>query len=264
MQWILALFRTLRPFVVRDLREQYAGSRLGIAWSLLQPLMLILLYWLVFSAILKIRVPAYAAAGGETPFIVFLLAAMLPWFAFSEGLNRGATAILARRNVVKSVVFPVQVFPVSLVTASFLVNLFAYLFYLVAVTLWRGELQLVALLGVALLLLMQWLTVVGFALLFSSLSVYVQDIQHILTLAVQVMFYTAPILYPISMIPEQYRGFMMLNPFTGYAVGYRDLVLGGVWPEWSILLQLGLFALAVLLLGRYVFQRLQPGFSDVL
>ena len=88
---------------------------------------------------------------------------------------------------------------------------------------------------------------VGFALLFSALAVFVQDIQHVLTLVVQVMFYTAPILYPITMIPEQWRGWIMINPFSAYAVGYRDLVLGGVWPEWTLLLQISIFAFRHLL-----------------
>ena len=111
-------FRLFPPFVGRELREQYAGSLLGVLWSLLQPALLVLLYWWVFSAVLRIRFPEGTALA-DTPFIVFLLSAMLPWFAFQEGLNRAAGAIVARRDMVRKVHFPVLVFPLAAASAAF-------------------------------------------------------------------------------------------------------------------------------------------------
>ena len=94
--------RLLWPFVGRELREPYAGSLLGVTWSLLQPLLFILLYWWVFAAVMRIRFPAGSALA-DTPFIVFLLSALLPWFAFQEGVSRAAGAILNRRDMIRKV-----------------------------------------------------------------------------------------------------------------------------------------------------------------
>ena len=108
----IALLRLTQPFVLREIREQYVGSRLGLAWTVLQPALMVLLYWLVFAKILKLRVPA--VDGREAPFLVFLLSALLPWFAFNESVSRATNAVLAKRDVVKLMQFTLSIFPLSI------------------------------------------------------------------------------------------------------------------------------------------------------
>ena len=133
--------RLFPPFIGRELREQYAGSLLGVVWSLLQPLLFILLYWWVFAAVLRTRFPPGSALA-DTPFIVFLLSALLPWFAFQDGLNRAAGAILNRRDVVRKVHFPVQIFPIVAAAAAYVVHGLSYALFLATFALWRGGLPL--------------------------------------------------------------------------------------------------------------------------
>ena len=92
--------------MARDIKERYAGSVFGILWTFLQPFLFILLYWLVFSQILKIRIRADT---GEIPFIAFLLSGLLPWFVLQEGVVKGASSIIDKRHVIKKVIFPLQI-----------------------------------------------------------------------------------------------------------------------------------------------------------
>ena len=255
--------RLFPPFVGRELREQYAGSLLGVLWSLLQPALLVLLYWWVFSAVLRMRFPEGTALE-NTPFIVFLLSAMLPWFAFQEGLNRATGAIIARRDMVRKVHFPVQVFPLAAATAAFVVHVGIYCGFLAVLALWQGGLSPGALGAIMILLGLQFAVTAGLGLLLASLTVYLRDVAQALGVLLMVLFYTAPILYPLTLVPAQYHGLMYLNPFTTFAEGYRRAVLAGLWPEPMALLGLSLFAGVALVAGVWVFRRLEPGFADVL
>lgn len=263
MQRLLVLLRMLAPFVARDVREQYAGSRLGVTWTVLQPTLLVLLYWWVFSAILQTRLPPLAN-GDEVPFLAFLLASLLPWFAFNDGLLRGAGAILAKRDVVKHLAFPLQLFPLSAVAAAYVTHGTGYLLFLVGYFLWRGHLAPGQVAAILTVLFLQVLATGGLALMLSALTVYLRDVQQILGLVLQVVFYTAPILYPMELVPESLRVLVQLNPFASFALSYQTAILGATWPDGALLFQMGLFATLSLLLGRYLFRRLKPGFSDVL
>ncbi|MDQ5910637.1 MAG: Transport permease protein [Pseudomonadota bacterium] len=255
--------RLFPPFIGRELREQYAGSWLGVVWSLLQPLLFILLYWWVFAAVLRTRFPQDSALA-DTPFIVFLLSALLPWFAFQEGLNRATGAILNRRDVVRKVHFPVRVFPLAAAAAAYIVHGLGYILFLTAFALWQGGLSFTALSAIALLLALQFAVTAGLGLLLAAFTVYLRDIQQILGLALAVMFYTAPILYPLTVVPENFHRLIHLNPFTLFAEAYHSVVLLNVWPGSSVWLGLTLLALGALGAGAYVFQRLESGFADVL
>jgi ABC-type polysaccharide/polyol phosphate export permease len=255
--------RLFPPFISRELREQYAGSLLGVVWSLLQPLLFILLYWWVFAAVLRTRFPQSSALA-DTPFIVFLLSGLLPWFAFQDGLNRAAGAILSRRDMVRKVHFPVSVFPLAAAAAAYIVHGLSYVLFLAALALWQGGLSLTVLCAVLLLLVLQFAVTAGLGLLLGAFIVYLRDIQQVLGLALAMMFYTSPILYPLSLVPEDFHDLVYLNPFTTFVEAYHGVVLLNIWPEPTVWLGLTLLALGVLNLGMYAFRRLEPGFADVL
>lgn len=255
--------RLFPPFVERELKEQYAGSGLGAAWSILQPLLFILLYWWVFSTIMRVKFPPTSALA-DTPFIAFLLSALLPWFAFQEGLIRATNAIVNRRDMVRKVHFPVQVFPLAAATAAFVIHATSFLIFISIFMLWRGEFSLTTWLATLLLLSLQLSITFGLGLLLATLTVYLRDIQQVLSLLLTIFFYTTPILYPITQVPLQFHSLLYLNPFTGLAESYHDAVLLGLWPQSSILLGLTLGASISLSLGIWIFKRLEPGFADVL
>lgn len=253
--------RLLIPFVMRELREQYAGSWLGILWTVIQPALLILLFWWVFSAILRIRIPVEVA--GDLPFLVFLLAGLLPWFAFQEGVMKGTGSLIAHRDVIKKVAFPVKIFPIAALSAGFIIHLCGFILFISVFFIWQGMAWL-TLLALVLLLGLQWLLMAGLVLGLSALTVYIRDIQQVVNALMPAMFYTAPILYPLALVPEHLRWLLLINPFTPYAQSYQNVVLLGQWPAlhtWLVLLTVAALAFG---LGYALFRRLQNGFADVL
>jgi len=260
---LLRVSRLFWPFVGRELREQYAGSFLGVLWSVLQPLLFILLYWWVFAAVLRARFPEGSALA-DTPFIVFLLSVLLPWFAFQEGLSRAAGGIVGRRDMVRKVHFPVQVFPLAAAAAAFVVHGLSYAVFLIVFALWRGGLPLSVVGAVIALLALQFAVTAGLGLALAAFAVYLRDTLQVLGLVLATMFYTAPILYPLTSVPTEFRNLIHLNPFTAFAEAYHGAVLASAWPEPLILVGLVLFAVGALRVGIYVFRRLEPGFADVL
>lgn len=261
MQRLRRLLRLLPPFIWRDIREQYAGSSLGLVWSLVQPLLFILLYWLVFAQIMRIRL------GGtldDIPFIAYLLSGLLPWFAFQDGISKGANAVVSRRDMVKKVHFPVHVFPLAAVTAAFVSHAIGFSVFLLVFVLWRGQVDIAQMALLVVLFGLQLLFVAGLSLCLAAITVYIRDITQIIGIILMALFYTAPILYPLEMVPEGLRSVIALNPFTPIADSYHRLILLGTWPEPQTWLLLVVFAVSSLLVGHYVFKRLEPGFADVL
>ena len=254
----------LLPFVWRDIREQYAGSFLGIIWSLIQPLVFILLYWWVFSKILQIRIPIANDTTDEVPFIAYLLSGLLPWFAFQDGVSKGANAVITRRDMVKKIHFPIYIFPLSSVIAAFISNAIGFSLFLVAFFVWKWQVSGAQLAAIAVLMVLQTSIVAGLSLLLSAITVYLRDMTQVIGILLMAVFYSAPILYPLSLIPDNLQFLVYINPFTVFAEAYHDVVLRDILPNVTTILSILLFAVIVLFLGSYIFKRLEPGFADVL
>lgn len=255
------LYKLLPPLILRDIHERYAGSVIGILWTFLQPLLFIAVYWLVFSEILRIRIHTDT---GEIPFIVFLLSGLLPWFALQEGVLRGTSSIIDKRNVIKKVIFPSELFPLSSVLSAFIHHALGFLIFLIGFFVWRGEVSMFQIASILAILLLQILLASGLALLFSSLCVYLRDIAHILNIGFQVLFYISTILYPLTAVPEKLRTFVFLNPVTSLAESYHNIILYNRHPEIEHLSYLLVITTASVIAGVYTFRKLKKGFSDVL
>ena len=255
--------RLVRVFVWRDLREQYAGTLFGGLWSLFLPLLQVAVYWWVFGFIWALKVPIFGERGGELPFIVFLLAGLLPWLAFQDAINKAAPAILSRGDVLRHGAFPVGVFPVSRCLAAHLVfaGLLACFVLFVRPAVVLAEPLIVP--AVIVLFVVQIVFACGLGVLLAALSVYIRDLPHVLSMILLGVFFTAPILYPLSQVPEAMREWLWLNPFAPFVLGYHALMLEGVLPETRVWLQAGVQAMLACGLGLFVFRRLRPGFADV-
>lgn len=256
--------RMLLVFVGREFREQYAGSLLGSAWGLIQPLTMILVYWFVFGVVWDLRLPEPRTGGGDLPFIVFLLSAMLPWLAFNDALNKAAGAVIARAEVVRHGAFPVGIFPVARLLAAHLIFVPLIVLFALGMQLGGRPLDPSAWLALGVLLVFQLGLAWGAGLLLAAISVYVRDVGHALTLLLMAMFFTAPILYPLTQVPEAMVSWMWINPFTAFAEGYHQILLNGRWPDARVWALAVLWVAVVGLAGRWVFARLRPGFADAL
>ncbi len=234
---------------------------MGIFWTFLQPVLFILLYWLVFSQIMRIRIQTDT---GEIPFLAFMLSGLLPWFALQDGVLRGASSIIERRQIIKKVMFPAELFPLSSVMSSLIHHGVGMILFLAGFFLWRGDVSILQLFSLVALLLVQILLTSGLSLLFSSLSVYLRDLTHVLGVAFQVLFYTTTILYPITSVPQRFKIFILLNPFTPLTEAYHSVILHNRNPDTGQLVYLVFTTAVVFLSGVYVFRKLKRGFADVL
>ncbi len=257
----IKLFKLLPPLLSRDIKERYAGSVFGLLWTFIQPVLFIVLYWLVFAKILKIRIHTNT---GEIPFFVFMLSGLLPWFAFQDGVFRGASSIIDKRHVIKKVIFPVELFPLSSVVSSFIHYSFGIILFISAYFIWKGEVSVIRIIIFILLLCIQILFTSGLSLLLSSLSVYIRDIIHILGVALQVIFYMSTILYPLSAVPEKLKIIIMINPVTVLTEAYHDVILYNKYPEIFMLSYLLLTTFSIFIAGVFLFRKLKKGFADVL
>ena len=251
-------FKLLR----RDFAERYRGSYLGVLWSLLLPLLSLLVFTFFFGVIFKTR---WAGRGdGSLNDLVLILFVGLALYNFlAECLGRAPSLILSHQNYVKNVIFPLEMLPAVMV-ASALLTLVATLLVilLLQVILGAGLTWTILLLpGIVLPLV---LFVLGLSWFLSSLGVYVRDIQQLIVPLVQLMMFLSPVFYPIDALPESIRPWLQLNPLALVIEQTRGIVLFGEPPAWlPYLLCLSASSLAAML-GAYWFVRTRKGFADVL
>ncbi len=249
----------------RDLEARYKGSVLGNLWPLLNQLSQLLIYTYVFSIVLKVKLSLKGLPEDNSViFGLWLFAGLLPWIAFTGGLVQSASSVISQPNLVKKVVFPLALLPLVPILSTFIESAFglAALIVLVAVSSHTLNSTLALL---PLIWLPQLLLTVGLGYLAAGLTVFLRDIPQTMGVVLNLWFYLTPIVYPASIIPEAFRGWVFwLNPLAAIAEVYRDLILIGEikhWGEWGIV---SVISLIVFGIGFWCYQRLRPAFADVL
>ncbi len=258
-------FDLLRTLVRRDLEARYKGSVLGNFWPVINQLSQLLIYTYVFAVVLKVKLSLKGVAGDDSlVFGLWLFAGLVPWIAFTTGLMAGSGSVVAQPNLVKKVVFPLELLPLVPVLSAFVESMFGLALLIVFVAFVSGSLHpTLALLP--LVWIPQLLLTAGLSYLLAGFTTFLRDIPQILGVVINLWFYLTPIVYPVSVIPDQIRPWVFrLNPIAALAEVYRDLILQGTityWREWIIL---GIVSGLVFTLGFGVYKRLRSGFADVL
>lgn len=247
--------------VKRDFIGRYKGSIMGIAWSLMHPLFMLVVYTLVFSVVFKAR----WGIGDESKvsFAIVLFAGMIVHGLFAECLNRAPGIIISHPNYVKKVIFPLEILPWVTVFSAllhFLINLGLLLIFCVAtnISLHAGVLL------VPLIMLPLFLMTLGLTWLFASLGVYLRDISQGMGLATTVMMFLSPVFYKTSALPENFQTLLLLNPLTLPIEQMRDVMLWGKGIDWASLSLNLLMGMLVCHIGFWWFQKSRKGFADVL
>jgi lipopolysaccharide transport system permease protein len=246
--------------VRRDLRARYAGSVLGLAWAILQPLLLFLVYLFVFSTILQVK---FTTEAGHGVFAFYLLAGLLPWLGFQEGVTKAATAIIDNASLVKAMRFPTVVLVVSSILASLVASVLSFSVLLVALLV-TGRLAWVSLPLLPVLLCLQTALAFGFGLIAASVQTLLRDTLPVLQMVFMVWFYLTPIIYPLSYVPSRFMTVWHWNPFTPIVSSYRAILLEGNLPALADLGMPCVWTAVVLLSGHWIFSRLEPEFADLL
>lgn len=246
----------IQSLTLRDIRSRYKQSVLGIAWALLQPLAMMLVYTVVFSHIARIDT-------GEIPYPVFSYIALLPWTFFAGGLTGGTECLVSNFNLITKIYFPREVFPISAILGKtvdlglgMLVLIPLLIFYKVSLT-WYALLILP-------ILVIQVCLMLGITFLLSSWNLFYRDIRHVMPLLTQVWMYLTPIIYPLSLVPKKYLSIYMLNPMSSVMDGFRKVVLEGKAPMWEYLGLATVISIAMLIIGYRTFKKLEPAFAETI
>lgn len=244
---------------IREIRNRYAGTLGGLLWSIVNPLMMVLVYWFVFSVGFKVK-PA-----GDIPFIVVFLSGLIPWLTFSETLSISTNVLTANPHLVTKTIFPTEILPVSCLLASLSTHIimlvilsiillindislsiynFQFFYYLIALSIFA----------------------LGLSWILSAANVFWKDISHGLGVVLNIWFWFTPIVWDIAMLPPKYRFIIKLNPFFYIVDGYRSAFVyhESVFQNALIAIYFWAVAIATFLLGVFVFKKLKSEFAEVL
>ena len=252
----------IRILTWREVSGRYRGSLLGSVWSLLTPLLLLGVYTLVFGVVAPTRWPG-AEEQGIGMFALRLLAGMVVHGLLAEALSRAPTLVTAQPNYVTKVVFPLE----TLAWVNLLTALFHTAMALVVLVVLNGALGTgVAwtLLALPVIFLPYGLMLMGLIWLIAAFGVYLRDLTQLIGPLVMITMFLGPVFYPRSAMPAAAQPWLVLNPITVPVEQVRRVVFESQWPQWDVLAQYALVALAVYLLGLWVFAKLKKGFADVL
>jgi lipopolysaccharide transport system permease protein len=251
----------INTMVQREVIGRYRGSILGIIWSFLNPIFLLLVYTFVFSVVFKARWGV--GSDSKTEFALIIFAGLIIFTLFSECFNRAPGLILANTNYVKKVVFPLEVLPwIVMGSAMFHASISIGVWLIAYLFLFGLPHATVLLLPLVILPLM--LLIMGCTWLLSSLGVYLRDVSQFVAVITTVLMFLSPIFYPPSALPERYIRLLYLNPLTPAIEQVREILFWGRMPNISIFL-IYLFVTGVIAwLGFAWFQKTRKGFADVL
>jgi lipopolysaccharide transport system permease protein len=212
-----------RNLVVRQIRQDYLDNVTGFAWLILQPLILLAVYAFVFSTIFKARIPEAAEIG----FVPYLAVAFWPWTAFSEAILRANNSVTANGALIGKVAFATEQIPLASVTATFIMHLVGYLAVLIVLQLMGTSIHWTYLVVVIPVVLLMWVFACAIALFTSAVQVFVRDLAQILPPLMTFWFFTTPILYSPSYLPESIQKIAQWNPMAWFVARLRELLLFG-------------------------------------
>jgi lipopolysaccharide transport system permease protein len=244
----------------RELAARYRGSVLGVVWAMVTPVVMIAIFTFIFAGIFGAR---FGARGSAWDFALYIFCGLLPWTAFQETVQHSSQTVVAHANLVKRVVFPLEILPVALALTALANQMFGTLALLMAAIIIRGELH-ATVLWLPVLLVPQLIATLGLAWLIASLGVFLRDIVQGIALLLTAWLYLTPIIYPETVVPERFRSLIRLNPFTHLIRSYRRIILEGTMPDWRGLAYFTAFALVCFIFGYWWFARTRKNFADVI
>lgn len=243
----------LSQLILRDVKSRYKQSIVGYAWVVVNPLLQLLVYSFVFSVVF--RFPT------AIPYPVFLFVGLLPWIYLQTVITNSTLALVDNRELLKKVAFPREVFVYSIVIAKLIDLFFASLVFCLFMLFYHVSISL-SIVWVLPLLLIQMLLITGVGLIFSTANLFYRDIQYLANLLLMLWMYISPVVYPLSMVPQEWIWLYKLNPMVGIIEGYRSALFGQSFDlgaiVWSIIVSLAIF-----IVGFVTFKKSEKVFADL-
>ncbi len=253
--------RLIFDLAKNDFKVKYAGSYLGIIWSFIQPIITILIYWFVFQVGFR-----SGSRPDGTPFVLWLICGMVPWFYFSEALQNATNSLLENSYLVKKVVFKVNILPVVKIVSSLFIHIF-FVIFLTIITVISGRYPSVYTLQMFYYLVCMFVLLIGLSWVTSALVVFLKDVSQIVSVILQIGFWITPIVWSTDIIPKKsIEYFLKLNPMFYIVQGYRDSFIENIWfwNRYNQTIYFWLITGVIFFCGAVLFKRLKPHFSDVL
>jgi lipopolysaccharide transport system permease protein len=262
----------IQSLVARELKARYRGSALGVFWSFINPLLLLLVYTIVFSYFVSARADV-------RPYALFLCCGLLPWTWFASSLNESANSLVAGGNLIKKVLFPAEVLPIVTVLTNMVQFLLAlpilagFLIYYMNVGVAGPDgvvgpppvaLHAAELVWLPLVVFAQLLLTTGIALVLSALTAHFRDVRDILANLLTFWFFATPVIYPWFSLPDKLKPWLNVNPFTHLAISYQEILFhpeNAFGHKWW-LLTLTAASIAIFLLGYWLFDRLRDSLAE--
>ncbi|WP_339538478.1 ABC transporter permease [Pseudomonas sp. RA_15y_Pfl2_54] len=255
---LFSLYRSLHSYrgfilgsVKREFQARYRNSLFGALWPIFNPLSMIVVYTVIFSHIMRARLPG---VDDSMAYSVYLCAGLLAWGLFSEITLRSQTMFLDNANLLKKISFPRICLPVIvLINAgiNFAIIIGLFLGFLLVSGRWPG----MALLALLPLILLQMMFCAGLGMVLGVLNVFFRDVGQLFAICLQFWFWLTPIVYPMSILPEWVQHLLQLNPLTNLIASYQNLFLYGQWPVWSSLLPIFVAGALLCVIGLRLFRQ---------
>lgn len=248
----------LKTNVKKDIRGKYKGSFLGVLWSFLNPLLQVVVYWIVFPFIM-------GRAGTADNYLCYLVTGIIPWTFFTSVVNAGTVSMITNAGIIKKVYFPREILLISQVLSG-IINFFISCIIVVIFCIGTGAGISYHLILLPVIAVIEMILSLGVIFILSALEVYVQDIEYVVSFLLNMGFYAAPILYQMSVLDGAglLQRIISLNPFTVLIEGYRDIFMYHQWPDFTSLFMVLILALVILIVGYGIFKKLERGFAEKL
>ena len=232
---------------------------MGFLWTFINPLCQIIVYTLVFSQIFRMGIEKY---------YLFLTVVMIPWVFFSSSVSGGSMAVVSQQDLVKKIYFPREVLPISFVTSCFVNMLLSFIVVFIVIFISGIGFNPAALLFLPLIMIIEYILVLGITMITSACTVYLRDLEHIIGVFMMAWIYLTPVMYDISYVtenaPSKLVSIFYLNPMTSIAIAYRDILYYKQIPHMQNLLVAVIIGIVSLIIGSVVFAKLQKNFVEEL
>lgn len=239
--------------VRRELRGRYKGSVLGFLWTYINPLCQVIVYSIVFRVIFRVNIEK---------FYLYLIIGMMPWTFFSSSVQGGSTCIRAQSDMIKKIYFPREVIPISYVTSTFVNMLLSFIIVFLAVLVSGFGINFKVIWYLPLIMIIQYIFVLGLALIVSSITVYFRDLEQIVGVLLMAWIYVTPIMYNVEYVPEAYRKYIVLNPMTPIVEIYHQVLYYRITPTRNYLLLACGASLLSFVFGAVLFACIDKNFAE--
>ncbi len=250
----------VQQLVRRDFQNKYLASYIGLPWAFIQPAALILVMWFAFTYGLKIK-----TMDGQSSFVPWLICGMVPWLYISETITSSSRSLLEYSYLIKKTSFKIGIIPIIKIFTGLAIHLF-FIIVIVVFVLAYGHKPNIYWIQIIYYMFATFILLTGVGWLVSSITVFVRDIGHFITVGTTILFWATPIIWPYSMLTGNMKYLALLNPFFYIVEGYRYTFLYDIWffeyTEMNIFFWS--FTAVIFIVGAFIFQKLKPHFADVL